>query len=1613
MSSYYNKVTGTIETGKTARSGDIHLIQSSIQDAIQRMIVDMFGPGFVLGESENALKLYPTNTHVDQSNANYNEYKNFISFYDTYFRQPIDITKSSIETIRVQMINQSNITTTIYAEIRDSTFDLVQEANATLAPTEEDEYAEVDFNFSLNHLPLGRYFFVLRPVDISATDLTLSGDETPHDTIDASMFQVRYDMDGSYNQGLEASYDGSNYLDAYLIEEDLVTDENGDLIEVNSDLVFEHVFSSGNTYLITNGAAVVLGEKVYPLDTHVTIDGPSTLGDRTDLVTLTTDGRLNVTKGTVYNGERIYPTDDTGLKIAYITSFKSTSSSNSKIPAIEQDDTNNMTRHRDVIERLRRLEKKVDYQMANNSPRRIKYNCVVDPILSNNGVDEDAEIRGEGTYNVSSSTNSDNETIITSTIALNYAWSIIKNNYTYSALTGTSVNAELSVWDTVTTETKPSSYNTGTPGMYFIHIEAVDLSNASEDGTSTVGTQPLSGLALTVQIKKGGTLKQSYEVTTNKYGQVDLSIWSAQLSKGSYNIYVIYEESKVQATLTVHKNDEEVENKDIEKHTLPITITKNSKGSVTHTLPDGVIPGDDSFYKDNVVVDIENGEVRVDKIGDSVEEYRTNTLLKDMTTFDSMEVMYQIRSDKKALTSEYPIIHLKIDKDTHVKTITPYISGFQNIESFGILIFKNDAVFDMVNSTRQVMQKKISTDDVTFPTVYDSGLKSLADLVTQSGNYKVLKNQVEFDVDLDFDAGTYSLMVYAKLEAGQAEGTIRIKEYKTLENATQYGISTKCIGGSQLSVINMDTSNLTDRSWDVAIEQKAYQYYDKGILISKPQTVITPIAACNVTRNFIIPNGCDINLYVSNNGGISWINADSGHVKFNSDGSSFRWKLEMYATASATPKLKYNSERQSAISFTLATTASYVEYEDYHRCYETPLLNANAITRTFTATNVSNKFSEWEFARIYMEDEELRSKIDICIGYADNAYTNVDTQKANWDPKIFFSTVFSDLQLSDFSRTSVDYDNYDDGVEYDEYNYHFDMNSDDVMHYTGGNALASPDAYMEGNTPYAYGNINLESNETVTANFEYAYEDRTYTYIDNDGDKTQMYAGMHITDGPYYKATFSPSVPLYNKDDIIIGVKFPNGLDVDENFTYVSLGITPHVSEKHTGDYVFQETNDKGTVENKYCFPPNTFEVVIALNENGLIEDDNAVAGKAYPISSKLISDEYNEVSISFIDDLEGLEASDIKSIGIRINRDIEEITENSPLMEGDFIGLGRLSTTSYNIRPYVPYMYSGRWDRLTWNDASNNPNKKSKAYSIYALGRKDAYTSSWKKGFYPIDDEFDTIDGENRVITYQAPDTFPIWDQTGTSFYKNGEDWSKASKITRNGITITTEIPGQGTFVTNDSGNEILFDLAADETGNLFKINTDIPFTIYDLIDVEYFMFCEYYPASETHKSVLDSLLMTTEGKTNFMDYSNVQQIGDNIYRTDGAFSKGEIILDFYDTRDIDGVEPVESLPLPAWGRVATRAQVSEKYVHSWFKKRSSATNIKCIVLRRENPRNTEDSPYPVPHIRLVLSNILLFNSATQLALGPQMQYRIYPNQMDNTKNTKIRKIGAIYRLK
>ena len=413
--SYYNLVTGNLSSSKIAKSGDIVNIQSNIQSAFAESITDMFGDACILDGDEEALKITPTPDHIDQENKNFDDADPYISFYDRYFRQKITTEKSEIQSIRVQMQNDSRVEPTIFAEIRDLDMNLKQEANVKLTSTiEQKDPVDVEFIFNLKHLPVGDYYFVLRPVDISSTDLIENGDESIYDVITEDMFKIKIDKGGNYNEGLEASYNGTDYLNSNLLDSEVQFD--GDIAitsENNYDLFFEQVYSSGNTYLITPGYCMIGGQKVYPVDTHITIDGPAKGKNRTDLVTLTEDGYLEVTQGIPYVGnaeEDNYPTNAIGLKIAYITTYANSADSwtcpncgtvndgniqscskcdtttNNKIPLIEQNDDNGITRQRDILERLRRLEKKMNYQVQNNIPSRVKYTCVVSNI-SNKSTD--------------------------------------------------------------------------------------------------------------------------------------------------------------------------------------------------------------------------------------------------------------------------------------------------------------------------------------------------------------------------------------------------------------------------------------------------------------------------------------------------------------------------------------------------------------------------------------------------------------------------------------------------------------------------------------------------------------------------------------------------------------------------------------------------------------------------------------------------------------------------------------------------------------------------------------------------------------------------------------------------------------------------------------------------------------------------------------------------------------------------------------------------------------------------------------------------------------------------------------------------------------------------
>lgn len=1659
MPSYYNRVKGTLEVAKLAQSSDIHLIQSSVQDAISSLIVDMFGPAYILGQTENDLKLVPTPIHIDQSNTEYDAENQWISFYERYFRQSIRIEKSSIESIKVHMQNKSNLSVTVYAEIRDIHFNFIQESNAILEPTTEDNYQEITFDFGLNHLGVGHYYFVIKPIDISKADLIMNGDEVLDDYIGEDTFLIKYDRGGNYYEGLEASYNGVDYLNAYLLEDQLESDDdfNMSLHENNFDLYFEQIFSSGNTYLITSGAAVVHGQKVYPIDTHVTIDGPSPLGDRTDLVTLSQEGILNVIKGKVYTGniENNRPKSDSGLKIAYITTYRNGVTqwtcpicnnvndgntkiclkcgegileTKNKIPLVEQDDDNNITRQRDVLERLRRLERKIDYQEEYNSPTRIKYICTSDPVLTENNSDT---YNGDGTYGMTTIIDKETGEKITipqtDTNIIQLAWSLIDRTYVKSYTKAQDAvmknNPKVAHKNTIIMYAndvnipvkKDKNYKMKTSDYYIVYVIDEDEYTKKSTTTSTIqnGTykttttttktnKGISGVEIKLTLKYGKKTVHEVIKKTDSSGKIKFDLYKLNFLKaGTYTMtatYVDQPKKKISNNIGLHSGDFTKESKE---QKVKITVTTYTDGGQTEvkaaqpekyeyaTVAENIIAGDDSFYKDGIALEHKSvGKIYIDKMSNPNEKYTSNTPLESTKQYTAQETTYQLNNNTKSLTSQYPVLNLVFDKDTYIHSLTPHIKKFKNMKNFGIILFKNDEVFNLTESTRISYQKKLE-DDTRFPNIYVSPLINIAQNATSTNDTKTLKQYQKFIVDKEITAGTYSLLVYGQLEPNKSEGAIFINEYETMRQADKYGTATKSIGSCNPSIIYLETNNISSRSWDLIIEQKNDSYKDSGILISKPYSVSGNIKSCTIDKNTNIPNGCSLTIQVSNDGGSNWITADSDHITFPGLGTQFRWKAILKGNGQYSPELLFDKAKGYAISFNIATEEYYVAYEDYQRCLETPLMNANYITRLLLNDyTITNRFSEWEFARIFMEDPDKSSKIDILTSNSENNTIAATTPKNNWDRSIFFNQIFANLTLDDFNTNSIDYDNYEGNVEYDEHNYRFKYQTDNMYNYQAGEAIATA------NDALAFTNYNDINMTNFTVDNHLSDE---YIYYGNDEEGTQ-YTGMHIKQGPHYGYKYTPELLMdnlqyYNSqndetyDDraIIAGVVLEKGFDITDNYTGMSIDIIPYIYG-----------NDRPQNENEQnILPAGTLEVVISLNEYGLIEDDDATYGKAYPINVDLISGEHNIVSIGgdVYDDFYGYQ--DVRCIGIRV-KDVEVLRETVNNIERDVtttlrsdgtnhdsICIGNITLGGYNIRHYFP-TDSYKWIRgNTMLNDDNTPKQKSTAYIEYKIGNGAPYGY----GRYKLDptatetlSNIENSGGANHTIT--------LLKRNGTHVTLKNTDSANKAVLTNKKITTTIN----GTPYTSSllMYPQMLFRFANAETGYLFYIDTDFSLGPYDMINVEYYIDTEKVASGTT----------TNNGSTNINSYN------DATWQTNGQFKTGDIIVEFYDNRDHLNTEPIESFPLPAWGQVQTRSNVMNKTVTAWFRKRNGG-RVKRIVLRRDNP--THDEIYDMD---LHINSIRMVNASIIPALGPQMQMRIYPNNVDNLTNIKIRKFGVVYRL-
>lgn len=337
MSEYYVKEDGDIFPLRVAKAQDIHTIQSHITTALNQIIIDNLGDAFILDDEEDSFKLTPiedvsSDEIIDQQNLSSTNWKELI---DLYVTQDIITTKSSIENIHLKFRNVSESAINVTVEILNPNNEYVVEGSYTLSVPGNTVETAYKLPFNLHHLAPGNYTIRLKRTNIRG-------------------LQVKYDSNGSYLAGMSESPDDDTYNN------------------IGGDLWFIHEYAGQSSFNITRGLAIVQANKIYSVDTHITIPPVSAYGDRIDLVTMDKSGFFNV-----YEGEPsthpIAPDEVDGeLVIAYVTSYRNEPLATDM--DVDQDETLRHTRLRSLKHRITDLENMTNYIMSKNSPKRIKYN---------------------------------------------------------------------------------------------------------------------------------------------------------------------------------------------------------------------------------------------------------------------------------------------------------------------------------------------------------------------------------------------------------------------------------------------------------------------------------------------------------------------------------------------------------------------------------------------------------------------------------------------------------------------------------------------------------------------------------------------------------------------------------------------------------------------------------------------------------------------------------------------------------------------------------------------------------------------------------------------------------------------------------------------------------------------------------------------------------------------------------------------------------------------------------------------------------------------------------------------------------------------------------------
>ena len=449
MTSYYNDVIGNIQMGDIAKAEDINAIQDNIKDALKSLLTELHnGESYVLGTDEEyknsfRLKAAPKTLgkYIDSSNIfNIDDSTSDclnINRFDV--KQPILKSKTSLYSIITNFKNTSNKNIPITCELQDEDGTVLRTNTITLlANTPSSNYEIV---FDLDYYPTPPNFDYETLKNRGGQDISSKGDEESQDEgyseeeddtdierpfsagVSKLFFVIKKaelnEADLSDNSNEAPVFDADNSLGVYcsetsdFAEKDIYAEVRGDLSYTSSgkNIYYQDIYAVEQTYLCTGGKAIIDGERVDCLDSHISIEGGSSLGNVITQVYLDNEGRLRASNKQASLSTEI--TDDFEeniqdplppkyLPIALILTYSNALYGTSKEPLIIQDSYRQLPRSHH--ERLRRLEKQMDWNNDFTLPSRIKYT-----INGKDWVDEEGELLANIPYTAPKKENGDDK----------------------------------------------------------------------------------------------------------------------------------------------------------------------------------------------------------------------------------------------------------------------------------------------------------------------------------------------------------------------------------------------------------------------------------------------------------------------------------------------------------------------------------------------------------------------------------------------------------------------------------------------------------------------------------------------------------------------------------------------------------------------------------------------------------------------------------------------------------------------------------------------------------------------------------------------------------------------------------------------------------------------------------------------------------------------------------------------------------------------------------------------------------------------------------------------------------------------------------------------------